>query len=267
MTRRTGRRLVGACALVLLGGQSGCIQPEPATDSSEVTETRRALSQAEDEAVARTMAPIRTLGTPGKVYMRSIEETISAKGTFVHTFHVYQPDATGEGIRFELAAKTSTGAIDTAHSFQSVVLTTHPGEADQSQQTLANAFGQKVYMLSTSQQGWYRLAFSYVAPNTARTLMFKSYDAAGNSLKILWDDPAGTTMQVRAKVFVEQAAQVFLKGGAYRNAKTTEYAYAEDVKVDSKLLYRRAFDQGQYDFPLGYLSAGEHTAEFALYTS
>jgi hypothetical protein len=258
---------VVASVFAWLGGIAGCIGSASSTNANDFTETRQALAEPEAEAVARVMAPLRTLGTPGKVTMRSIEETIPTSGNFLHTFHVYQPDGTGEGIRFDLAAKTSSGTIDSAQSFQSVVLTTHPGEADESQQTLANASGQKVYTLSSSQQGWYRLSFRYVAPNAGRTLQFKAYDAAGNSLSILWDDPAGTAIQVRAKVYVAQASQAYLKGGAYRNSTASEYSYAENVKVDTKLLYKRAFDQGMYNFPLGYLSAGEHTVEFALYAS
>jgi hypothetical protein len=37
--------------------------------------------------------------------------------------------------------------------------------------------------------------------------------------------------------------------------------------VNGTLLYRRGFDQGRYNFPLGRLNAGEHTLEFTLSSS
>ncbi|MCK4661111.1 MAG: transglutaminase domain-containing protein, partial [Phycisphaerae bacterium] len=56
----------------------------------------------------------------------------------------------------------------------------------------------------------------------------------------------------------------YYKGGAYRNTKPAEYAFIRDIRLDGALLYERAFDQGKYDFPLGFLVPGEHilTATF-----
>jgi hypothetical protein len=220
-----------------------------------------------EESLRKTLVPIRSLQPPARVYMKQIEETFSSAGTFTQVVYVYQPDATRETIRFALSAKTSTGAVDTAHRFEAVKAISRPGESDAIVQTLPNSSGQRVYDVTGSRQGWYRFEFSYVAPNAGRTLSFSAYDASNNSLKIAWKDPPNAGVQVRARFVVEQSSQAYLKGGAYRNTDASQYAYADNVKVNGRLLYRRAFDQGSFDFPLGRLNAGEHTVEFSLAAS
>ncbi|HET9956379.1 MAG TPA: hypothetical protein VFQ61_17845, partial [Polyangiaceae bacterium] len=220
-----------------------------------------------DYALPTTLSPIRALEAPSGVYLTSVEQRLDGTGTFTQTVHVYQPDANSETIRFELTAKNSTGQVDGSHRFESVVLTSHPGESDQSQQTLANASGQRVYEITNSRQGWYRLQFRYVSPNFGRTLSIKAYDAGARPLKMAWSDPPSTRVQVRANVNVEQSSQSFLKGGAYRSADRLHSAYADNVTVDGRLLYRRAFDQGLFNYPLGWLSAGSHVVEFSLSAS
>jgi hypothetical protein len=227
------------------------------------------LSQAiiPDEALQKTLVPIRSLQVPGKVYLKQIDETIASAGTFTQVIYVYQPDNTRETIRFALSSKTSTGSVDSAQRFESVKVTSRPGQPDATVQTLPNSAGQRVYDVTNSRQGWYRFELSYVAVNAGRTLSFSAYDASNNSLKIAWNDPPKASVQVRAKLNVEQTSQAYLKGGAYRNTDPSQFSYADNVKVDGRFLYRRAFDQGTYDFPLGRLNAGEHTVEFSLAAS
>jgi hypothetical protein len=217
-----------------------------------------------ESLLEKTLVPLRPLVAPGNVYFTGIDQRIDGSGTWTQTFHVYQPDTNGEGIRFEVAAKTSTGAIDGAHSFQSVTVTSRPGEPDESQQTLWNSNGNGVYSVATSRQGWYRFRFTYVAPNFGRTLTFRAVDGASTSLKIVWSDPPSARVQVKGTVQVQQAGRVFLKGGAYRNATASQSAFADHVTVDGRLLYRRSFDQGAFNFPLGWLPAGPHSVEFSL---
>jgi hypothetical protein len=251
--------------LVVSGlGLWGCGGP---VEESSTAVVQQRLTSAEDEALAKTLAPLRSLRVPGDVYMTSVEQTSSATGSFTHVVHVYQPDSNGEGIRFEIGARTSTGAVDTSHTFQSVTLTSRPGEADQSTQTLPNSSGQRVYSLATSRLGWYRLVFVHGAPSGGRTLGIKAYDAAGNSLKMGWSDPPGTNAQLKVRFAVNQSSNVFLKGGAYRNTDSAQFAYADNVKLNGTLLYRRGFDQWLYNFPMGRLNAGQHTLEFALSAS
>jgi hypothetical protein len=249
------------CALGV-GACTGAEEESPPASSVE-----HGLGPAEAEAVKKTLAPIRSLQTPGAVYMTSIEETIPITGNFPHVIHVYQPDATGEAIRFDLTVRTSAGVVDTSHTFQSVVLTSHPGEADEAQQMLPNGNGQKIYAIASSRQGWYRFSFTHGAATAERTLTLKAYDAAGNALKMAWSDPPGTNARVRVRLTALQATNVFLKGGAYRNSAPTQFAHVDNVRLDGTLLYRRGFDQGRYNFPLGRLSAGQHTLEFSLSAS
>ncbi|WP_437723956.1 transglutaminase-like domain-containing protein [Sorangium sp. So ce861] len=274
-SRRARRAARHGHALVLLllgalGPAVGCSDDEIALETPVETSAQELTSipTIPDEALQKTLAPLRALEVPGRVYMKSVEETFAGSGTFSQVVHVYQPDATGETIRFELAAKTSSGQVDTSHGFQSVKVTSRPGEPDEIQQTQPNSSGQRVYDVPGSRQGWYRFELTYVAPNAGRTLSFKAYDASGNSLKIVWVDPPSAAAQVRARVAVDgSASPVFLKGGAYRNTDPSQFAYADNVKVNGNLLYRRGFDQGQYNFPLGQLNAAEHTLEFSLAAS
>jgi hypothetical protein len=218
--------------------------------------------------IATTLAPVRKLDeVPGNVSMRSFAETFPGTGTFHHEVHVYQPDGTGEALSFELSAKDAGGSVDGNHWFRSVTLTSHPGLDDQRQRPFPDAAGSVVYAHPTSRVGWYRLTFDYVAPNPGRTFTFKAVDSAGNPLKIMWSDPSGANVQVVATVVVDQESPAFLKGGGYRNATTGEYAFVDNVTVDGQLLYRDGFDQGQFNFPLGRLSAATHTVAFSFSTS
>lgn len=248
----------------------GCsAESTPGTHDALAGEAVSATSQPvwPDSLLEKTLVRTRSLETPGNVYLTSIEQRVDAGGTFSQTFYVYQPDANGESISFELSAKTSTGATDGAHQFQSVTVTSRPGQADQTTQTLWNSVGNAVYYLATSRQGWYKLQFTYVAPNAGRTLGFRAFDVANNSLQIVWSDPPSAPVRVKASARMQQAGATFFKGGAYRNATSSQSAFADNVTVDGKLLYRRSFDQGSFDFPLGWLSAGSHTLEFTLQAS
>ncbi len=225
-----------------------------------------ATSQAiwPDTLLTQTLVPVRALQAPGNVYFTGIDQRVDAGGGFTQVFHVYQPDANAEQIRFEVAAKDSWGAIDGAHRFLAVTVTSRPGESDQTQQTLWNSNGTGPYTVTASRQGWYRFQFTYVAPNAGRILSFRAVDVSNSPLKILWSDPPSARIQVKATLQVQQASQVFLKGGAYRNTDRSQSAYADNVTVDARLLYRKAFDQGAFTFPLGWLGAGQHTVEFSL---
>jgi len=231
--------------------------------------TRQTLDERDAAAVARINAPVRRLETTngGRVYMTSIEETFPGSGSFEQEVYFFQSNAGGQGFRIDLSAKTSTGTVDTSHSFQDLTLTSHPAEANESQQTLANAAGQRVYVLPTSSPGWYRLHFTYAMPHPGRTLTIQVYDDAGKALRMAWSDPPGENVRVRAKLWADVATRAYLKGGAYRSADATLAAYADSVKVNGSLLYQRGFDQGQFNFPLGELAAGQHTVEFTLSTS
>jgi hypothetical protein len=252
--------VMGASALAGCGG-------EGAADVGAPLGVARSALSVPDDVLAMTLAPVRQLEVPGLVYLTSIRETFPGTGTFVHSVHVYQPDATGEAISFELRATTSSGAVDMSHTFQAVRLTTHPGEADESTESRSNSSGQQVYTFGSSQQGWYRFDFEYRAPNAGRMLSIRAFDGAGNSLKTGWCDPSGNNVQVSATLAVEAASSVFFKGGAYRRASASDYAYIDGVTVDEHLLYQRGFDQGPFDYPLGRLSAGAHTLRFSFATS
>ncbi|MGK3998582.1 transglutaminase-like domain-containing protein [Sorangium sp. So ce1024] len=270
---RRAARHGDALALLLLGALgpiAGCADGELALEAPVETSAQELTSipNISDEALQKTLAPLRALEVPGSVYMKSVEETFPGTGTFSQVVHVYQPDANGERIRFELAARTPTGQVDASHRFESVKIVSRPGEPDQSVHVQANGSGQRVYELSSSRQGWYRFELTYVAPNAGRTLSFKATDVSGSSLKIVWVDPPSAAVQVKARVAVEGApSPVFLKGGAYRNTDPGQFAHADDVKLNGNLLYRRGFDQGLYNFPLGQLNAAEHTLELSLAAS
>jgi transglutaminase superfamily protein len=240
------------------------------TDLQEApSASHQALDERDAPAVARIHEPMRRLETSngGRVYMTSIEETFPGSGSFDQEVFFFQPSATGQGFRIELSAKTSTGAVDTSHSFQDLTLTSHPADVSESQQTLPNASGQRVYVLPTSRAGWYGLHFTYAMPYPGRTLTIQVYDNAGKALPMAWSDPPGENVRVRAKLWADAPTRAYLKGGAYRSGDATLSAYADSVKVDGSLLYRRGFDQGQFNYPLGELGSGLHTVEFTLSTS
>ena len=262
-----GRAATFTVLLPLSTSLAACSGAEIEGPAESTGSVEQGLGPAEDEAVRKTLQPIRSLQTPGGVYMTAIDVTTTSQGSFPYEVHVYQPDASGEAIRFELSARDITGVVDTSHAFVAVNLTSRPGEPDQTQQTLPNANGQRVHAIASSRQGWYRLSFTHSAPTASRTVNIKAYDASGNSLQIAWADPPRTNASVRARITVAPGSNAFLKGGAYRNAVPTQFSYLDNVKVDGTLLYRRSFDQGRYNFPLGRLAAGQHILEFGFAAS
>ena len=215
----------------------------------------------------RATAPVRPLSDGGNVYMTSVETTYAAAGTQMPvTYHVYVP-VDGGGLNFELTAKTSSGAIDTSHTFRSVHVSPIARDADGkwgqgTGRFFSDGAGHESYITPFNTVGWYRVQFSYNAPNTNRTLVFRATDYSGTPLKIGWADPSGEqNVSVHATFKAETASYVYFKGGAYSSMQPSAYAYADNIKVDSKLLYRRAFDQEQFNYPIGYVSAGDHTVD------
>lgn len=270
--RRTNVNSAVLCVLLQItaGGLSCSAPSEDVGDGEQAPELEEVTSELtvqEAAAVERTLTPSRALETPAGVYMTSIEQTSASTGSLAHVVHVYQPDSNGEGIRFEVAARTSTGAVDYSHTIVATSLVSRPGESDQTTSPLQNASGQRTYSIATSRQGWYRFSFTHNAPTGGRTLSVKAYDAAGNPLKMAWSDPPGINSQVRVRFTVTQATDLFFKGGAYRDASPSSSAFADGVRVNGTLLYRRSFDQGRFNFPLGRLNAGQHTLEFSLAAS
>lgn len=263
-----GLGVVLTLLLPLSVGSTACSGPDLGSSPEGVGNVQQALGPGEEEAVRKTLAPIRSLGTPpAGVYLTAVEVSTTSQGSFPYEVHVYQPDATNEAVRFEVSARDTAGVADPAHAFVAVRLTSRPGAPDETVQSLPNGAGVRVYSLSSSRQGWYRLSFTHSAPTASRTVNVKAYDATGNSLKIAWVDPPRTNATVRARVNVEAGANAFLRGGAYRNATPSQFSYLDNVKVDGALLYRRSFDQGPYSFPLGRLNPGPHTVELGFAAS
>lgn len=269
-SHRRGFTSIGAAVAILgAGGLAGCSATGDSNQGVETVQQAQVVDPNDPNLpIITTLAPVRQLDEgPGTLYLRSFAETFPGTGTFFHSVHVYQPDNTGEAITFELSATDAGGSVDWNHRFQSVMLTSHEGEANEFQQSFPDAAGRALYTHPTSWVGWFRFTFAYFAPNSNRTLTFKAYDSAGSPLKIMWVDPSGTNVQVVANLTVDQDSPAFLKGGAYRNATASEYAFIDNVKVDGQLLYRDGFDQGQFNYPLGHLSAANHTVAFSFTTS
>jgi hypothetical protein len=201
----------------------------------------------------------------GNVYFTQIEETIPGSGTFAPTFYIHISDAAAWDWPFlQWQALTPEGTVDGAHAYQNVTWTVHPGQSDTYDISLPDGAGQ--YSQAISQQvpaGWHRVSFTYVAPNANRTLVFAPRTYSNAAMKIGWADLSGTSVDVRATVDPDVEAQVFFKGGAYRTASAGDYAYIDNVSVDGFLLYRRGFDQGQFNYPLGRFNADPHTLTFS----
>ena len=119
------RRGLAAFTLVLplSASLTACSGPGVENPTENVGSVEQGLGPAEEEAVRKTLQPIRSLQTPAGVYMTSVDVSTTSQGSFPYEVFVYQPDATGEAIRFELSARDSGGAVDTSHSFNSVKLT------------------------------------------------------------------------------------------------------------------------------------------------
>lgn len=219
-----------------------------------------------DDPLWHVIEPTRPLGDPDLIYMKSVEITYPAAATGLPmTFHVYDP--WGQGLNFNLSAKTSSGTIDTASTFTNVHVTPIARDANYnwaqgSGRFFSDGAGQAAYNTPFVGAGWYRIQFDYKAAAANRVLAFSATTYDGFPLRLGWVDPAGEAgISVRAKFQVDLSTNAYFKGGAYRAVGASDYAYADNIKVDGKLLYQRAFDQEQFDYPLGWMSNGEHTLD------
>ena len=231
--------------------------------------TSHALSP--DDPLWQVVGPVRPLTEPSNVYMKSVEITYPTAGSGMPmTFHVYDPS--GGGLNFAITSKTTGGAVDTSSTFTSVHVSpiARDGSGNWGQGSgrfFSDGAGQAAYNTPFVGAGWYRVQFNYNAVNANRVLAFSATTYAGTPLKLGWADPSGeVNLSVKAKFAVDQGSNVFFKGGAYRDVQASAFAYADNVKVDGQLLYRRTFDQERFDYPVGRLAIGEHTVE-ATFTS
>lgn len=197
------------------------------------------------------------------------EKFADAGVTFIYEFHFYQPDSNDETINIEVASVDDNDAVDTTNSFSGIKLTQHPTkdpnaqalDPDFAEIDIAGAPGIVSHDHSPSKQGWYMVQLFYQINTGNRAIRFRVRDASGNALPIYWiDGPPLTQVDITLDVEVDPPGHyAYYKGGAYRNTQPGEFSYITDVAVDGNLLYKRAFDQGKYSFPLGFLSGGQHT--------
>ncbi|MCC6216378.1 MAG: transglutaminase domain-containing protein [Polyangiaceae bacterium] len=213
--------------------------------------------------------PAILLGAEEATRVTSVRERFADGGvTFSYEFHFFQPDANGEPITVELASVDDSDQLDPTNSFSQVTLTRHPvkgqaaqqGDPDYLETNLIGGAGSIPAQPQASVRGWYMVQLLYHVETGGRAIRFRVTDAGGKRLPIYWiDDPPLTLVDIALEVEVAAPGSfAYYKGGAYRNAERGEYSYVTGVTLDGNLLYERAFDQGKFSFPLGYLSGGTH---------
>jgi hypothetical protein len=212
--------------------------------------------------------PAIEFGQAEGIVIESFKEKFAPSNvTFIYEIHFFQPDATGETITLDVASVDDADAIDTTNSFGGLTLTEHPGDALTEKKTSIPGASGQVTFSTPSKQGWYMLQLLYHIQTGNRAIRFRVKDSSGNPVPTYWiDGPVVTKIDVTFDLEVQPdpgaggpGRYAFYKGGAYRSAKAGEFAYIRDLRVDGKLLYERAFDQGKFSFPLGYLAPGSHT--------
>lgn len=87
---------------------------------------------------------------------------------------------------------------------------------------------------------------------------FKDYDV---NVPIGWVD-APEVVHVDAKFITDGVGSVFLRGGSYGGKLESNRSYITNIEVDGDVLYKRAFEKGDFNFPLGVCAAREHEVSF-----
>ncbi len=200
---------------------------------------------------------------PSDVYLTSFSASFQYEGSYAHTVYLYQPEESAAVLRFTLqSAIAGTTSSDDASVFRNVQLLRNPGQQDESEQELTATASGDGYEATTRAKGWYALKFSYQAPGTNRTLTYRGVDANGAPIKTAWIAPSGKTAQFRATFRVDRPTHVYFKGGAFSGASIQQFAFTDNIKVDGELLYRRSFNQGLFNYPMGYLPSDTHSLDF-----
>lgn len=200
---------------------------------------------------------------PGDVTMTTFSATFQYQGVYPHTVYLYQPDASQASLRFTLRSEISGTSIrDAATAFRNVRWVSHPDQQTPSEEGLTVGTDGIHYQAVSRGQGWYALKFEYWPPGSNRVLTYEAFDAQGNPMKTVWVAPSGKTCKFRAAFKVSASQNVYFKGAVFSGSNIQQFATTDNVKVDGKLLYRKSFDQGLFNFPVGTLSAQTHTLDF-----
>ncbi|MDO9537986.1 MAG: hypothetical protein Q7J68_06675, partial [Thermoplasmata archaeon] len=201
-------------------------------------------------------------GIAENVYITDFKERLIGTGTWGYELHFYQPDDTDEMITVYVGSVDANDVAETQNSFSEIVLTQHPGATDDSEKKFypSDADGEFSYPL-TSVWGWYMLQLTYTVTVSDMYFKYNIKDASNNDLQLSWINSPGITIETEMTFHAETDTYAYFKGGAYSSTSPGDYSFVHEVKVDGNLLYEKAFDQGKYNFPIGYITQGDHTLQ------
>ncbi|HEY5958324.1 MAG TPA: hypothetical protein VIV60_17290, partial [Polyangiaceae bacterium] len=203
---------------------------------------------------------------PRDVYLTSFTATFQYQGVYAHTVYLYQPLDGDALVRFDLRSEIAgAGLPDASSTFRDVKLLTNPSQPGQTEQTLTATTptaGTTRFDAMTHGKGWYALTFVYESSSSNRALSYSAVDAQGKPAKTVWVAPSGKTAKFRVAFQADTPNQVYFKGGAFSGASIQQFAYMDNITVDGRLLYRKGFDQGLFNYPVGYLTSPTHSLEF-----
>jgi hypothetical protein len=200
---------------------------------------------------------------PGGLYMTSFSATFQYQGEYAHTAYFYQPNTAQAVVRFTLRSESAgTSTRDPATVFSSMLLVSNPDQPNPTEEGLTAISDGIHFDGVTRGQGWYALKFVYRPTGSNRVLTYEAVDAQGIPMKTAWVAPSGKTCKLRASFKVSSAQNVYFKGAAFSGASLHQFAYLDNIKVNGKLLYRKSFDQGLFNHPVGFLPTLTHSLEF-----
>ncbi|MGE5783601.1 MAG: hypothetical protein ACM3ZE_03390, partial [Myxococcales bacterium] len=200
---------------------------------------------------------------PSSVYLTSFSATFQYQGVYPHTVYLYQPEAAESVVQINLRSEIAgVGIPDSGTVFQNVRWVHHPDQPSPIEEELSVSPEGNRYDAVSRGQGWYALKFEYRPTSSNRALIYEAFDAQGAPMRTAWIAPSGRTSKFRASFQVSSPGYTYFKGGAFSGASNRQFAFTDNIKVDSKLLYRKSFDQGLFNYPVGYLTAQNHELEF-----
>jgi hypothetical protein len=195
--------------------------------------------------------------------MTSFSATFQNLGEYAHTAYFYQPNAALVAVRFTLRSEISgTSTRDPATVFGNMSLVRNPDQPNPTEEGLTAVVDGVHFDGVTRGQGWYALKFVYRPTGSNRVMTYEAVDAQGSPMKTAWVAPSGKNCKVTANFKVTSAQNVYFKGAAFSGATIQQFAYADNIKVNGKLMYRKSFDQGFFNHPIGFLPGMTHSLEF-----
>jgi transglutaminase-like putative cysteine protease len=115
---------------------------------------------------------------------------------------------------------------------------------------------------SSTTYGFYQFQLLYHFDNNlSKYHFYATFDDDGTAVPLAWTDP-DIASHVDLGFFTDGTAPSYLRGGAYGDGSDGAKSFISNITLDGQLLYQRAFNGADFNYPLGSAALGTHNLSF-----